>query len=120
MNKDHHVLLGPEVVKAMLKALDTLALEGEYKPPNEFYAEWHELGGICLAMTNDEYPIPQVTHLSQNEVDMFNDEIHVKAQAEARFYLAQKRKEMLRREAIALFSVIGISFSLVFIFAIAQ
>tara|TARA_R100001369_G_scaffold29578_1_gene53224 strand:+ start:50 stop:205 length:156 start_codon:yes stop_codon:yes gene_type:complete len=51
---------------------------------------------------------------------MFNDEIHVKAQAEARFYLARKRKEMLRREAIALFSVIGISFSLIFIFAIAQ
>ena len=51
---------------------------------------------------------------------MFNDEIHVKAQAEAKFYLAQKRKEMLRREAIALFSVIGISFSLIFIFAIAQ
>jgi len=51
---------------------------------------------------------------------MFNDEIHVKAQAEARFYLAQKRKEKIQRETIALFSVIGITLSLIFVLAIAQ
>jgi len=51
---------------------------------------------------------------------MLNDEIHVKAQAEARFYLAQKRKEMIHRETVALFSVIGITFALIFILAIAQ
>jgi|TARA_R110001592_G_scaffold102365_6_gene289123 hypothetical protein len=50
---------------------------------------------------------------------MFNDEIHVKAQAEARYYLATKRREMLRREARVLFSVIGITLSVIFIFAIA-
>ena len=54
-----------------------------------------------------------------NEVNMFNDEIHVKAQAEARYYLATKRREMLRREARVLFSVIGITLSVIFIFAIA-
>jgi hypothetical protein len=50
---------------------------------------------------------------------MFNDEIHVQAQAEARYYLATKRKEMLRREARVLFSVIGITLSVIFIFAVA-
>ena len=67
MNKENgYVLLGPEVVKAMLKALDTLALEAANHPTFGHHAEWGELGNICLAMTNefkDEYPIQGVTHL---------------------------------------------------------
>jgi|TARA_R110000744_G_scaffold20030_7_gene52597 hypothetical protein len=51
---------------------------------------------------------------------MLNDEIHVKAQAEARYYLATKRKELLHREAVVLFSVISITLAIIFIFAIAQ
>jgi hypothetical protein len=65
MNKENgYVLLGPEVVKEMLAALDTLAIAAAGHPTFGHHAEWDDLGGICLAMRNDAYPMPQVTHLS--------------------------------------------------------
>ena len=119
MNNDRHVLLGPDVIADLTRALDTLAIVASSYPTFGHHPEWNTLGNICLAMSNDKYPMPQVHHTTQREVDMFNDEIHVKAQAEARYYLATKRKEMLRREARVLFSVIGITLSVIFIFAVA-
>ena len=107
MNNDRHVLLGPDVIADLTRALDTLAIVASSYPTFGHHPEWNTLGNICMAMSNDKYPMPQVHHTTQSEVDMFNDEIHVKAQAEARYYLATKRKEMLRREAL-----IGVFFGL--------
>ena len=67
MNKENgYVLLGPEVVKEMLEALDTVAMYDASHPTYADWphAEWDKLGSICRAMANGKYSIPQVMHLS--------------------------------------------------------
>ena len=65
MNKENgYVLLGPEVVKEMLAALDTLAIAAAGHPTFGHHAEWDKLGTIANAITLDEYSMPQVMHLS--------------------------------------------------------
>jgi len=62
--KNGYVLLGPDVVKVMLKALDTLAIAAAGHPTFGHHAEWDDLGTIANAITLDEYSMPQVMRLS--------------------------------------------------------
>ena len=56
--KNGYVLLGPDVVKVMLKALDTLAIAAASHPTFGHHSEWDDLGTIANAITLGEYSMP--------------------------------------------------------------
>ena len=64
--KNGYVLLGPEVVKEMLEALNTVAIFDASHPMHADWphAEWDTLGRIAAAITKNEYSMPQVMRLS--------------------------------------------------------